>query len=57
MVKSIGSEGMPLKVATDSGYGDNTNIMINDNIITNTVTSKGIEVRGNDITLTNNKVH
>lgn len=56
MVKSIGSEGMPLKVATDGGYGDNTNIMINDNIITNTVTFKGVEVRGNDITFANNKI-
>lgn len=30
--------------------------MINDNIITNTVTFKGVEVRGNDITFANNKI-
>jgi len=54
--KSVGSEGYVVKVYTDGGYADNTAIFINDNVIINTVTFKGMEVTATDAIVANNKI-
>lgn len=57
ILKSIGSDGNVAKIFTDGGgYADNTATVVNDNMIINTATFKGMEIHAVDFILANNKI-
>lgn len=57
ILKCVGSDGTVVKVQTyGGGYSDNISIVMNDNIINNSVTFKGIEIVATDFTFANNKI-